>query len=101
MRQVTQGDLQIAQLACRSFGALDTSYLVVILHLALMAMAASIMLPKARVVNGKEGGKEEGGKEEGGKVNGKVNGKLNGQNGKVNGQNGKVNGKLATVAIRD
>ena len=95
MRQVTQGDLQIAQLACRSFGALDTSYLVVILHLALMAMAASIMLPKARV-NGKEGGKEEGGK-----VNGKVNGKLNGQNGKVNGQNGKVNGKLATVAIRD
>ena len=56
MRQVTQGDLQIAQLACRSFGALDTSYLVVILHLALMAMAASIMLPKARV-NGKEGGK--------------------------------------------
>ena len=72
MRQVTQGDLQIAQLACRSFGALDTSYLVVILHLALMAMAASIMLPKARV-NGKEGGKEEGGKEVG-KVNGK-NGK--------------------------
>ena len=54
--QMTQGDLQIAQLACRSFGALDTSYLVVILHLALMAMAASIMLPKARV-NGKEGGK--------------------------------------------
>ena len=80
MRQVTQGDLQIAQLACRSFGALDTSYLVVILHLALMAMAASIMLPKARV-NGKEGGK------------------VNGQNGKEEG--GKVNGKVATVAIRD